>query len=328
MLDQRLGFDEPQVAKSLPASCPESLQQVLTKCLNPRKQRRFRSAQQLADALRLCLHPRCWRLMQPPKTRLTKLPLRFPVVTALMATLVPSIFAAIFNFVYNEEQIKIINELPDAKEVFMRVQAIINGIAFPVGIGITIHAARRAASELRRPPAEPPPSGGTSALTLGHFMARLALTLWVISGQAYPIGLHLALGDGVTVGTYIHFGLSLALCGMLAGTYPFFLVTMLGVRWFIPELIRREIIRGPRRIDLQKVHRLNRFYLMLTASVPLMGILLILLSAQSVVDNRHHLIIASITGLAGFGLMFWLHRVIDEDLLALQHMTTDDDEDA
>ena len=33
-----------------------------------------------------------------------------------------------------------------------------------------------------------------------------------------------------------------------------------------------------------------------------LGILLILLSAQSVVDNRHHLIIASITGLAGFGL--------------------------
>ncbi len=327
MLDQRLGFDPQKIRQALPATCPESLRQVLTKCLDPAKKRRYRSAQQLADALRLCLHPRCWRLMQPPQSAWARVPLRFPVFTALMATLLPSVFAAIFNFVYNKDQIQVINELPDAKQVFMRVQAIINGVAFPVGIGIAVYAARRAAAELRRPRAEPPPSGGSAALTLGHFMARLALTMWVISGLAYPIGLHLALGHGVTVGTYVHFGLSLALCGMLAGTYPFFLVTMLGVRWFIPELIRREIIRGPKAVYLQKVRRLNRYYLILTASVPLMGILLILLSAQSVVDNRHHLIIASITGLAGFGLMFWLHRVIDEDVVALQHMTTDDEDD-
>lgn len=164
-------------------------------------------------------------------------------------------------------------------------------------------------------------------MTLGHFMARLALTLWVISGLAYPVSIHWGLGGGVSASVYIHFAASLALCGMLAGTYPFFLVTLISIRWFIPAMIRKEIIRGPKTQDVARVRRLNRFYLMLTASVPLLGILLILLSAEAVgqeaMRDRRLLIIASLVGLAGFGLMFWIHRVIDEDLLALQDVGAD-----
>ena len=160
-----------------------------------------------------------------------------------------------------------------------------------------------------------------------NFMARLPLCLWVISGLAYPVSIHIGLSDGVSAGVYVHFAISLALCGMLAGTYPFFLVTLISIRWFIPAMIRREIIRGPKRADVVRVRRLNRFFLMLTASVPLLGILLILLSAQSVgeeaMKDRQLLIIASMVGLAGFGLMFWLHRVIEEDLLALQEIGRD-----
>ena len=325
MLDQRRDVDVSSLVNSLPADCPPSLRGVLHRCLQPEKKRRFRSAHQLADALRLCLNPRCWELLQAPKYWVTRIPLRFPILTVLMATLLPSVFAAVFNFAYNDE--RIINQLANAKEVFMRVQAVINGIAFPVGIGINIFAAYRCARDLKKPPNEQPKPGGTHAMFLGSFMARLALSLWIISGLAYPVSIHMGMDGGVSAGVYVHFGLSLALCGMLAGTYPFFLVTLISIRWFIPAMIRREIIRGPKLSDVKTVRRWNRYFLMLTASVPLLGILLILLSAQSVgeeaMKDRQLLIIASIVGLAGFGLMFWLHRIIDEDLVALQEIGRD-----
>ena len=70
---------------------------------------------------------------------------------------------------------------------------------------------------------------------------------------------------------------------------------------------------------------MNRIYLVVTAFVPLLGILLILLSSsdgdESLVTARRWLIIASATGLLGFGWMYWLHRVIDEDLLALRTLS-------
>jgi hypothetical protein len=140
------------------------------------------------------------------------------------------------------------------------------------------------------------------------------------------VTLHLTMPGSITAGVYLHFLLSLALCGSLAGAYPFFFVTMLGVRWFLPAMIRRESLRGPRADAIYRLRRLNRLFLVLTAFVPLLGILLILLYAnvndQVMLTARQLLTVASASGLIGFAAMFWLHRVIDEDLLALAGLTT------
>ena len=295
MLHQRKDVDLAELASTLPSHCPESLRQVLQRCLEPEKEKRFRSAQQLADALRLCLNPRCWKLLQPPQGFIANIPLRFPTITVLLATLLPSVFAAIFNITYNNE--RIITQLADARDVFPKVVAFINGVAFPVGIAITIYVAYRCARIIRGRAAEQPRPGGTEAMELGHFMARLALTLWLVSGLAYPISIHLGLGGGVSASVYLHFALSLTLCGMLAGTYPFFLVSLISIRWFIPLMIRNEIIRSPKAKEVERLRRLNRFYLILTAFVPLLGILLMLLSADAVgedtLQDRRLLITAS-----------------------------------
>ncbi len=322
MVDRRRDVDLGALVKSLPADCPPSLRAVLRRCLEPDPARRFQSADQLADALRLCLNPRCWRLLQPPVHWGSRLPLLFPTISVLLATLLPSVFASFFNFFYNNQ--RIINQLADAKDVFMRVLVIINGIAFPLGISIAIAVAYRCALELKKPPNQRPRAGGRNVMFLGNSMACLALSLWLISGLAYPISLHLGLNGGVSLGVYVHFALSLALCGILAGTYPFFLVTLLCIRWFIPAMMRDQIIRGPQQADVSRLRHLNRLFLTLTAFVPLLGILLILLSAQAVgqdvMEDRQLLIAASLVGLAGFGLMFWLHRALDEDLIALQEI--------
>lgn len=325
MIDQRTEQDKRQRLEPLGSHCPRPLQQVLVKCLEPAEEQRFRSAQQLADALRLCLNPRCWKLLQPPTRSLQRIPLAWPVTTVLLLTLLPSILAAVFNLFYNRQQI--IQHLDGAERTFDLVQAVINAVAFPLGIGLTVRTARRVARELQRPPAQEPAAGGREVLLLGRNMARIALTLWTISGLAYPVSLHFGVPHAITWGVYTHFAISLALCGILAGTYPFFFVTALSIRWFLPALICREVIRGPHLDDLYGVRRLNRLFLVLTAFVPLMGILLILLYTPggdvTLVNARHWLIIASATGLVGFGAMFWLHREIEEDLIALRAVSPD-----
>ncbi|MEZ6121432.1 MAG: hypothetical protein R3C28_33420, partial [Pirellulaceae bacterium] len=150
---------------------------------------------------------------------------------------------------------------------------------------------------------------------------------WVISGFAYPIAIHWGLKDGVGIGMYVHFALSLALCGMLAGTYPFFFVTALSIRWFVPEMIRRDVSVGPAKLQLEKLRILNRMYLLLTASVPLLGILLMVMFGfrEGEQDLSIYLVIASVTGLIGFGAMFGLHRMIEDDLAALDVVAVDEE---
>ena len=62
-------------------------------------------------------------------------------------TLLPSIFAAIFNLFYNRQQI--IRYLQGAERTFDLIQAVINAIAFPLGISLTIYLAQRAVSQLQ-----------------------------------------------------------------------------------------------------------------------------------------------------------------------------------
>ncbi len=323
MIDQRRTANLLQLSQRLPREVPQSLREVLLKSLAVDESARFRSARRLADALRLCLNPRCWQLLQPPRTALGKLSMRFPTLAVLLLTLLPSVFAAVFNLFYNRQQI--IRYLQGAEHTFDLIQAVINAIAFPVGISLTIYLAHRAVSEMRLASRDDPPAGGQSLLRLGHVMGRLALSLWLISGLAYPVSLHVLVPSSITWGVYVHFALSLALCGVLAGTYPYFFVTLLGLRVFLPEMIRRDIIRGPRLEDIDWLRRLNRIYLVMTALVPLLAILLILVTSPNgdtaLLLARRWLIIASATGLLGFGFMYFLHRVIDEDLLALRTLS-------
>ena len=206
----------------------------------------------------------------------------------------------------------------------MLVQSRINLVAFPVGIAIVIWMARKAASPLRGPSAtesstEPAHS---NLLRLGSVMALIAVSLWVAAGFAYPISFEFMIDGGVSGHVYTHFILSLALCGILAGTYPFFLVSLIVLRWILPEMIRRELVSGPHREDVSRLRVTNRRFVVLTALVPFLGILLILIARQTAAGAyaQRDMTIASLIGIIGFGVMFWLHREIDEDLAALEQL--------
>ena len=96
----------------------------------------------------------------------------------------------------------------------------------------------------------------------------------------------------------------------------------------LPEFMRRELVSGPQHRDVTRLRKVNRLFVVLTALVPLLGILLILIArldedlAQRALVQRD-MIIASLTGIIGFVVMFWLHREIDEDLAAMERLSAD-----
>jgi len=324
MSDTRHYADFSELAGRLPKDCPESLRQVLLRCLQPRKEERYQSADEVAQALELCLHPRCWQLMQEPSTLLWSVPLRLPIMTIILVGLAPNALAGYFNLIYNRSRI----EQGVAEQVFSEavlhrfdnVQLWVNGIAFPLGILGGLWVVTRARRLMRgEQPAEAKQAAG-QVLFIGLFISLLTLVLWTIAGVIFPIAINWGLELNGAVAFYSHFVVSLVLCGIVAMAYPYFLLTTLAVRSFFPALVRGGIVAGPRWNHLQRLRRLNKVFLALTALVPMLGVLL----AVAVESNqRGAMMIACGAGIVGFLAMFALERFIDRNLDAMERIAVD-----
>jgi hypothetical protein len=316
MIDQRRNVDWPALAQQLPEDCPASLREVLWKCLQPCSDDRFRSAEELARALRLCLNARCWHLLHPPRRLPTRWILRWPLFWLVAASLIPNALAGWFNLLYN--RIAIVGHLPEIAARFEMVYWTINCIAFPLGVAVVLWAARLTQRQLRQDDSDSViPAAARRLLLFGRFVTAVSILLWLFSGLLFPIALDWGELIGAAPTFYAHFFLSLALCGLIASVYPYFFLTLLAVHWYLPALVRAGILDGPARADLQTVRNLNRLYLALTALVPMLSILLVVMfrSEESWVP-----VAVSAVGLLGLAVMFTLERVIDRDLIALDHL--------
>jgi serine/threonine protein kinase len=322
MIESRRQTDLAKLAADLPKDCPESLRKVLVKCLAPKVADRYQTAHELSQALRLCLHPRCWSLLEEPKSWLGRTILRRPVLALVAAGLLPNAATAAFNFQYNKYRIELYKDAV-LMDRFNVVQAWVNTLAFSLGLGIGIWAAVRAFRLLRSKPGMQSASTSTDVLLFGRFITYLVVALWTVSGVVFPV----AIGWGHPIPEaaefYAHFFLSLALCGFASTAYPYFLDTAMAARYFVPQLIRRGVVTGPKRRDLQQVLRLNRVYLALATAVPLLGMLLLVLTDE-LEKLRWAIAIVSGGGLLAFGAMALLDRLIRLDVEALDHIAVDE----
>ena len=77
------------------------------------------------------------------------------------------------------------------------------------------------------------------SLWLGRYVSLVSGVEWFVSGLVFPIWLQIALGTptGLDARQYIHFFGSQAVCGLLAATTTFFLVTWYSLRVLSPVLI-------------------------------------------------------------------------------------------
>jgi hypothetical protein len=234
----------------------------------------------------------------------------------LTAALIPNLLAAIFNLAYNHAAI--VSSLGNADAVFFRLQAWINSVVFPLGIAVGVAGVRRQFKPLRgHALATAEPAGG-GVLLAGAQLGLLSLALWLVSGLLYPVFLSWSLAEPLQADVYFHFATSLALCGLLAATYPFLLVTFLCVRWILPDLIRREAISSLPDAAVRRTKQFVRVFAALAAAVPLLSILLMVLVRG---DLKRLQIVMAAAGLIGFAGVFWVQRQIEEDLVALEQVT-------
>lgn len=323
MIDVRRGADFAQLAVQLPADCPASLRSVLFKALEADKAKRYQSADDLARALRLCLNPRCWQLLQPPTSVLGRVVLKVPVLSGIIAGLLPNVLTARFNYLYNET--RILQDSPILFDQFFSVQKWINAVAFTVGIvggaWLTLRAVKFVKSDL----SQPRPDGSKQVLSFSLYVSALVLTLWATAGMVFPFAVAWTHPDDVGVGFYLHFFTSLALCGFAATAYPYFFITAGIVRYFLPAMIRRGAIAGPKRSELQRLAFYNLVHVIMAASIPMLGVfLMVSFSGSSANKDDNMLQIINGGGLAGLVLVGLLWRQINLDMQALDHIAIDE----
>ena len=318
MIDRRHYADFQELAQQLPADCPESLRQVLLRCLQPRQNERYPAAEEVARDLKLCLYPRTWKMMQPATNPISRLVLAAPLLGVIVASLVPNLLILAFKLYYY--RVRMAELKPDLSERFDTILIWVNGFAFPIGLVIGLTVAARTVRLVTKKNLERSNEAGGRVLFFGLFISLLTLSLWTVAGLIYPVALNLSLEIKEALSFYGHFFATLALCGFAAMAYPYFSLTALAVRCFFPAMVRNNMVLGPCWNDLQRLRMWNRVHLALAGLVPMLAVILVTSSGS---ENTGTLLVVSGGGVVGFVALFALERLIDGDLTALERIAVD-----
>ncbi len=319
MTERRIeGLQEHQPPEKLESAASE-LQRTLLKCLAARREDRFSSADELAHELLLCLQPRTQRLLKLPTHGWRDVARRWPLAAITFVTLIPNVLAGIFNFWHTHYAIR--QHTMDMLPTFETLQVVISSIAYPLGglLGLFVTwPAVRPLIKMDHPP--PSPEQATwirqRTLALGGFAALICAAEWIVAGVAYPICLNVILGE-LDPAWYFHFGSSLALSGLIAAAYPFFLVTFLCVRVYYPAHLSRVRAGAEDFRSLQRLQRNAGIYLYMAVGVPALAILVQLITSAADARNTPALIGLSALGFLGSLFALLLYRIIQSDTEAL-----------
>jgi serine/threonine protein kinase len=302
--------------------CQAHLRDVLLKCLAPDPVDRHSSGDELARDLRLCLQPHTQRLMQAAPRDWRKWVRRAPLLTVLLAALIPNLVAAVFNYFYNwESYVKL---LPESQQMIWRVQVPpINGIAFSLGIFWALYLTWPLVLGVRNlrtaQSGTVPPTHFLlrRALRLGQHAALIGIIEWTIAGLMFPVVVHVVSGHA-DVQLYLQFVASLTLCGLIAASYPFFFVTYFCVHVFYPAILRNDSAAEADAGDLKLLRKRAGAFLLLAGGVPLLGVAMIVLNALLTgAQNTFILGVLSAVGAFGFFLAYAMYNAIQHDLAAL-----------
>jgi hypothetical protein len=315
---RRAGVGAEARAK-VPPDCPASIVEVLLKCLEPSADNRYATAGDLARALELCLQPRAHALLDA-RGKWRSAVKRHPVTSTILVGLVPNVVMCLLNIAYNWNEI--VEHLgPDDRRVFNFQITIVNAVAYTLGLGYIFYsrgALFQTLSRLARgQKVELAPSDDMvhRLLTFGAVTAGITALLWTVSGFVFPAWIQYGAGPAsrLTAEHYKQFIVSNLLCGMIAATQSYYVVTFFSVRYCYSWLLKARHAEAADINELADTARRGRIFLALTVSVPflaLWGVLLI---------GFNQFVIAALggIGLAGCGLAYLLDLAIRADLSAL-----------
>jgi eukaryotic-like serine/threonine-protein kinase len=327
MIDRRTNGLAPNAYDFLPPDCPAALRRVLTTCLQPDREDRWASGNELAKQLDLCMDQRARDLVDPPPHSWRLRLRRVSFLIAAMAMGIPNLLASIYNIHHN--QTLIISKLDtDAQHQFTVTTAVINVIFFPLGallitylcryllivphglrVGKTYDAATLARA--RR-----------DSTRAGDILCIVAFGLWVIAGIAFPITLQ-AVSGNIAADVYVHFIASLAVCGAIAVAYPFFLMNFFVIRCLYPIFLTYGGTSPEDARLLRGLDRRSNLYLAVAASIPLLGVAgVTFLQPGDIPKVIFAVRVLCVGGIIAFVFAYWLFRQIEADLRALERVVS------
>ena len=318
---RRLGVTAEARAQ-LPDDCPAGLEEVLLLALAPERDDRFENAGQFARQLELCLRPRTQELFRPKRSAWRFVVRRFALVSLALAALVPNLSLSGINYYYNLNEILGRPPYNSIKAQFDNVMVpTVNLIVYPAGIAILCYLAwlvSRSVKKVGRGVAVTLPeltSVRRRCLHLGEYVAWVCIYGWLVTGLVLPLWIDYALRKpGLDTELLAHFMASHLLCGMIASTVSFFLVTFIAVRCMYPALIQVDLDDASAAADLARLGRRVSYYFGCAVLSPVLAVILLALRSDA---ERAFFLIMGVVGLIGFGVAFQLARVIQGDLAAL-----------
>ncbi|MBL8826425.1 MAG: hypothetical protein JNM18_05530 [Planctomycetaceae bacterium] len=317
--DQRRQGVAAEAWRLLPADCPRHLVDSLRVCLSANRDDRPATAGQFARQLQLCLQPRVQSLLKPRTQSWQAWARQHPFAAICATGLIPNGICSALNIIYNFREIVSHLKAIDALPVFYRQVAIINPVAFILGTILVIRFAWPVIAALTQ---SQPRTLAESyelqkrTLKLGDRVAWVSGVEWIVSGFIFPLWLHAEVGEaaGLTLNHYVHFLVSQIICGLLAATQSFFLLTTLSVHVLFAGLVRADQDSPEPLAWLRALLARVGWMYHLAMSLPFLAISAFVLA--DVRESAPFLVMAAL-GFGSFAISYRLFGVIQSDIETL-----------
>jgi serine/threonine protein kinase len=299
---------------------------VLTKSLLPDADARHPTGADLARELALCLQPRSKALLEMPQGGLRKTIRNWPLLSAVLVVILPNIFGAAFNLLFNSQEINDLIKEPENYAKWKYIVVCLNAFYFLIAGLLVYFIIGPAAIAVRRSLTFPvsPAEAVTfrrRSLQFGHIAAGLGVFIWCTAGIAFPAAIHVFIAPP----NYPTFIGSMFICGMISAAYPFIGLTFLSTKIYFPALLPFAPGTDEDDRQLSSLSDQTLYYVAIAAGVPMIGLFLmgLLRPTNDGQDDRTWALIALvIVGFAGLWAAIWAFRSIRsaiKDLLVAVH---------
>ncbi|HEV3204664.1 MAG TPA: serine/threonine-protein kinase, partial [Gemmataceae bacterium] len=263
--------------------CPrisEALNQVIRRCLAPRPEDRYPTAEALRYTLESCRDKVRMDKEMPAAGPLTRAILQYPFWMFVLLTLLPHFLGSLVNISYNS--LWIVNDLTPAQQTcFTRLVLAYNAVMYPVCIWLLFYLVARVLRVWRRMPKEELTDDQVAqarrqALQLPLWAVVLSSAGWLPGGLLFPLGLHFW-SDPVPLEKFGHFLISFTISGLIPLTYSYFAAQYIAVRCLYPRLwTASHSVRRQADSELAAVPGRLRLFQFLAGLIPLAGAMLMI----------------------------------------------------
>ncbi|KAA0024397.1 serine/threonine-protein kinase [Antrihabitans cavernicola] len=327
LASRRAGVGADALA-DLPPDTPAALRRVLLACLHPDKDKRWANGRELATQFDLCLDAHARDLVDPPATSWRPRLRGWLVAFVVAGVGIPNAIASLY--LIQQNRALVLTKLsPEATTTMINVSPPINVIAFAIGGIAMAYMCRRLLSMPRRLrrgetyDAVTMAHARTDALFMGVRIVAICFALWIVAGLAWQTALYFT-GSVPTV-VELHFIAGQVICAAIAIAYPYFLMTFYAVRCIYPVFLPFGRTSSADARQLRSLSRLSNFFLAVAASVPLLGVARVaFIGAEQIPLVLVSLRILCVGGIVAFVFTYWLFRLLEQDLRALERVVSQD----